>query len=180
MPQPDRSISQILLRCVCKKNIKVILTITTYRSHGLLKKSPCVHFLSLSHWYCSAFWNKLQAAFTLGALIQQSLGTNVTIPFFQVPTLEHGNCAGTRVQGLDLVLEYKSGHRVRRSLCAHNFCKFRAVQCVFLAAKLMFQIKWCPTGRNGKTMRTVTYRVLKVWPQHHFVPVSSHHVWTVP
>ena len=99
-------------------------------------------------------------------------------PFFQVRTREFGHGAGNRAQGLDLVLQHKSGHRVRRSLRAHNFCKFRAVQCFFLAAKLMFQIKWRRTGRNGVTMYTVTYRVLKVSPQHHFVPVLSHQVRT--
>ena len=46
---------------------------------------------------------------------------------------------------------------------AHNFCKLRAVHCFVLAAKLMF--------RNGVTTYTVTYRVLKVRTQHHYVPV---------
>ena len=38
--------------------------------------------------------------------------TNVNTPFFQVPMLVFGHGAGTRVQGRDLVLVHKSGHRV--------------------------------------------------------------------
>ena len=47
-----------------------------------------------------------------GARVRYSLGTNVNAPFFQVPTLEFGHGAGVRIQGLDLVLGHKSGHRV--------------------------------------------------------------------
>ena len=47
-----------------------------------------------------------------GARVRYSLGTNVNTPFFQVPTLEFGHGAGTRIQGLDLVLGHKSGQRV--------------------------------------------------------------------
>ena len=56
------------------------------------------------------------------------------------------------------------------NLCAHFFCTFEAVHCFVLAAKLQL--------KNGVwlelTMYTVTYRVLMVWPQHHFVPVPRH------
>ena len=47
-----------------------------------------------------------------GARVRFSLVTNVNAPFFQVPTLEFGHGAGVRIQGLDLVLGHKSGHRV--------------------------------------------------------------------
>ena len=64
--------------------------------------------------YCSYHHHTLyKAAFTLGAQVQSSLGTNVNAPFFlQVPPLEFGHGAGTRVQGLDLVLGHKSGNWV--------------------------------------------------------------------
>ena len=72
-------------------------------------------------------------------------------PFFQVPTLECGHGAGARVQGL---VTLYSGTKVGTgSLFAHNFCKFRAVHCFVLAAKLMFQYRvW-----QGVTMYTVAY-----------------------
>ena len=48
-----------------------------------------------------------------GALEEYSLqDTNVNTPFFQVPMLVFGHGASTRIQGQDLVLVYKSGHRV--------------------------------------------------------------------
>ena len=48
-----------------------------------------------------------------GAGEQYSLqDTNVNTPFCQVPMLVFGHSAGTRVQGRDLVLVHKSGHRV--------------------------------------------------------------------
>ena len=64
-----------------------------------------------------------KAAFALGARVLYSLGTNVNTPFFQ---------------GRVLVLGHKKW-ALTGSLCAHNFCKFRAVQCFVLAAKLRFQ-----------------------------------------
>ena len=56
------------------------------------------------------------------------------------------------------------------SLCAHNFCKFRAVHCFVLAAKLIFQYRvW-----QVVTMYTVAqYRVFRVWTQH-YVPIPRH------
>ena len=87
MPQPDRSISQILLRCVCKQNIKLKISTKTYGSHGLLKKSPCVHFLSLSHWNCSAFWNKWGRVYTLCPSTAPEYGSRWVLmwthPFFK-------------------------------------------------------------------------------------------------
>ena len=71
------------------------------------------------------------------ARVRYSLGTNVSTPFFQVPTLEFGHRAGTRVPGLDLVLGRKSRHRV--PVCTRFLYEFRAVHCLVLAAKLMFQ-----------------------------------------
>ena len=47
-----------------------------------------------------------------GARVRYLLGTNVNTAFFQVPTLEFRQGAGARVQGRDLVLGHKSGHRV--------------------------------------------------------------------
>ena len=38
-----------------------------------------------------------------GAQVRYSLDTNVSTPFFQVPSRELGNGAGAQVQGLDLV-----------------------------------------------------------------------------
>ena len=63
--------------------------------------------------YCSYHHTLYKAAFTLGAQVQSSLGTNVNAPFcFQVPPLEFGHGAVARVQGLDLVLGHKSGNWV--------------------------------------------------------------------
>ena len=42
-----------------------------------------------------------------------------------------------------------------------------------LLTKLKFK-NWRPTRWNGVTMYTVTYLLLKVWTQHHFVPVPRH------
>ena len=36
----------------------IIITTTAYTSHGLLKESSSVHFLSLTHGHCSTFCNK--------------------------------------------------------------------------------------------------------------------------
>ena len=48
-----------------------------------------------------------------GARVRHSLGTNVNTLFFQdIPTLEFGHGADARVQGRQLVLGHKSGHRV--------------------------------------------------------------------
>ena len=47
-----------------------------------------------------------------GAHVRYSLGTNVNTPFLQVPAPEFGHGAGARVQGVDLVLGHKNGHRV--------------------------------------------------------------------
>ena len=73
-----------------------------------------------------------------GAHVRYSLGTNVNTPFLQVPAPEFGHGAGARVQGLDLVLGHK---KWAPGPCAHTtreFCKFRAVHCFVVAAKLMF------------------------------------------
>ena len=60
---------------------------------------------------------------------------NVNTPFFQVPTLEFGHGAGVRSE-----YTLYSGTKVgTESLCAHNFCKIRAVHCFVLGAKLMFK-----------------------------------------
>ena len=72
-----------------------------------------------------------------GALVQYSLGTNVNTPFFKVPKLKFGHAAGARVQGLDLVLRHKSGHRVL--VCRAFLFSSGAVHCFVLATKLMFQ-----------------------------------------
>ena len=48
-----------------------------------------------------------------GARVRYSLGTNVNTLFFsRIPTLEFRHGAGARIQGRQLVLGHKSGHRV--------------------------------------------------------------------
>ena len=72
-----------------------------------------------------------------GARVRYSLSTNVNTPFFQVPTLEFAHGTGARIQ---LVSTLYSGTKVGTgSMCAHNFCRFRTVNCFVLAAKRMFQ-----------------------------------------
>ena len=66
-----------------------------------------------------------------GAKVRYSLGINVNTPFFQVPTLEFGHGAGAR--------PCTQAQTWAPGSCAHNFCKFRAVHCFVLGAKLMFQ-----------------------------------------
>ena len=91
-----------------------------------------------------------------GARVRYSLGTNVKTLFFLVPELEFGHGAGARVQGRDLVLGHKSGHRV--PVCTPLFSSV-AVQGFVIVAKLMFFKKWRLTGRNGVTLYAVAYRV---------------------
>ena len=63
--------------------------------------------------YCSYHHTLYKAAFTLGAQVQSSLGTNVNAPFFSsIHYLEFGHGAGARVQDLDLVLGHKRGNWV--------------------------------------------------------------------
>ena len=52
------------------------------------------------------------AAFTLGVRARRSLETNVNTRFFQAPILVHGCCASARLQGRELALGLKSGHRI--------------------------------------------------------------------
>ena len=59
----------------------------------------------------------LKAVFPLSARhaarVLYSLGTSMNTPFLQVPMLEFEHRHGVRLQGRDLVLRHKSGHRVR-------------------------------------------------------------------
>ena len=61
--------------------------------------------------------------------------------------------------------------------CVHTvFVSSRAVHYFSLFSLLSScqDSKWRLTGRNGVTMNTVSYRVVKLWTQHHFVPVPRH------
>ena len=71
-----------------------------------------------------------------GAQVRYSLGTTEHTLFSRIPTLEFGNGAGACVQGLELVLKHKNGHRF--PVWTQFSRKFRAVHCCVLAAKLMF------------------------------------------
>ena len=106
--------------------------------------------------YCSYHHTLYKAAFKLGAQVQSPLGTNVNAPFFsKYPRWNSGTVPVPEYKVSNLFLGIKVG---TGSLSAHNFCKFRAVHCFVVTAKLIS--KWSLTGRNGVIMYTVTYRVL--------------------
>ena len=56
----------------------------------------------------------------------------------------------------------------------NNFCKFRAVHCFVLATQFMFQNGVWQGEMEWLCTQSVTYWVLKVWTQHHFVPVPRY------
>ena len=85
--------------------------------------------------------------------------------------------AGIRTQCLcpkPCKLGHKSGYP--GAVCTlYHFCYFWG--CPLFCTRHYARVsKWHLTGRNGVIMYTVTYRVLKVWTQHHFVPVPRHWV----
>ena len=122
-----------------------------------MEQIACVP-IHVSYFLCCTRKSKINAAFTLGAKVRYSLGTNVNKLF-----LKHTHarirvrfrCPGTR---------HKRGHRapVCTRLCNH--CK----------AHVFFFLNYVWQGGNGVTMYTVTYRVLTVWTRHHFGPVRRH------
>ena len=66
----------------------IIIMITAYTSHGLLKESSGVHFLSLTHGHCSTFCNKNhynQNQVKKKTLVNAIDKTIVFITFYNVP-----------------------------------------------------------------------------------------------
>ena len=61
----------------------------------------------VSYFLCCT--RKSNAAFTLGANVRYSLGTNVNTLFSTIPTLEFGYGAGARVQGLSCHVFFLEG-----------------------------------------------------------------------
>ena len=88
--------------------------------------------------YCSYHHTLYKAAFTLGAQVRSSLCTNVNAPFFFKYHASQNSGTGTvpEYKVSTLFLDTKVG---TGSLSKHNFCKFRAVHCFVVTAKLMFQ-----------------------------------------
>ena len=107
-------------------------------------------------------------------LVRYPLGINVNTPLCQVSTLEFGHGTGARVlglQGLVLVLGHISGHWV--PVCTQLLLVSGSPLLCSRCYKAHVS-KWRLTGRNGVTMHTVIYRVLKVSTPHHFVPAPRH------
>ena len=117
-----------------------------------MEQIACVP-IHVSYFLCCTRKSKINAAFTLGAKVRYSLGTNVKHTHARIRV--RFRCPGTR---------HKRGHRapVCTRLCNH--CKAH----VFFLKNYVWQ------GGNGVTMYTVTYRVLTVWTRHHFGPVRRH------
>ena len=69
----------------------------------------------VSYFLCCT--RKSNAAFTLGANVQYSLGTNVNTLFSTIPMLEFGYGAGARVQGLSCHVFFLAGGG-RGNFCA--------------------------------------------------------------
>lgn len=108
--------------------------------------------------------------------------TNVNTPFSQVSSLEFGHDADTWVQGRGLALAHSSGQRV--PVCTPVLLVLGQSTTLSSLLSSCFKIAFDRVKWSNYIWTHSTYRVVKMWTQHHSVCASTqalvfgYQVWT--
>lgn len=135
----------------------VMIKITAYTSHGLLKESSGVHFLPLTHGYCSAFCNKnlYNQNQVKNNVIHATYITILFITFYNVPIpLRLARFSMAPVGSEPMERKQMSG--VWGLLSSQVASRFRITPSAYLSPMVsaMYLRAWCSVRSGHHDLRT--------------------------